>query len=139
MSSIKDDFNHFYNSNIVIQEQNPLKIAKNEAQRRKNIFISDLMSLLFHYKRNKEIYSIISHLIIISLKSQIYVFLDKIFSDINEMSFSNEDNFDHLLILRKMHTFLFRSFELTDKERLDFFHLERFFIKQYLEHASLLQ
>ncbi len=138
MSSSRDEFNISHFSVININQQNPLNLAKNEFQRRKYQYISELISLLISHNDNSEIYNIISHLIVVSLETTEVIFSEKIFAKRNKIIFSKKEYFDYLPFLKKIHIYLFRCAHLSDKERVDFYKLERFLIKQYLEHHSLL-
>ena len=137
MKSVSKDENNFSNySEINLLLQNPLKAAKKELYRRKYTFVSEIASLLIFHKENKEIYNIISRLILISLESQEIIFLEKNFIDTNTDFFIKKERFDYLRFLKKLHTFLIQSSQLSEKERVDFYRLERFFIKQYLDTFS---
>jgi hypothetical protein len=136
MSSIRDELKISQFSVININKHNSLHLAKNEFQRRKYQFISELTFLLICHNDNREIYKIISHLIVVSLEATEFIFSEKVFTKRNKIAFPKKNDFDYLPFLKKVHTYLFRCSQLSDKERVDFYKLERFLIKQYLEHRS---
>ena len=138
MSSSRDELNTSHFSIININPQNPLNLAKNEFQRRKYQFISELFSLLISHNHSNEIFNIISHLIVVSLDTTEFIFSEKIFAIRKKIIFSKKEYFDYLPFLKKMHTYLIRCTHLSDKERVDFYKLERFLIKKYLEHRYLI-
>jgi len=121
---------------INFRPENERKFAPIEFQRRKSQFINELSCLLFTHKKDREIGVIISELIVFTLTIQERYFLDKVYTASKNSLFTAFDLNDYLIILKKIHMLLFQSRYLSDKERLRFYHLERFCIKRYLERCT---
>ena len=120
---------------ITFGPDNKQSLANKEFQKRKFQFINELLCLLFSHKKEREISKIISDLIIFTLSIQEYHFLDKAYTVSMENTSKVYDPHNYLHILKKIHILLFQTGSLSEEERLRFYRLERFCIKNYLKKS----
>ncbi len=120
---------------------------KNEGQKCKFQFISELVSMLFKQKGSQDAFKNLNNLILLSLKEPEEKFADILFSGNNDIDFSNIDNElktflthkfghkkdDYLLMLNRVRSIFNNCPELTNKQKFDYCAIERYFMKSYLK------
>lgn len=120
---------------------------KNEGQKCKFQFISELVSMLFKQKGSHDAFQNLSNLIILSLKEPEEKFADILFSGNNGFDFSDiEDTFEkllsykfgnqkdkYLLMLNRVRSIFNNCPDLTNKQKFDYCAIERYFMKSYLK------
>jgi hypothetical protein len=120
---IKNKFSHFFD--IENQLVDLTKSSKSIVEKNKYNLLSDLMSILFKYKNNKDSFKYISNLINVSL-----------ISDKRHLSYNNtSNNFKekYLLILKIIRSFLLNQQNLTNHQKSEYCSIERYFMKLYLK------
>ena len=133
MSSSKDGYTIDDLSELVSHDHDQFDLAKKEFQRRKFQFITELASLLCVHKNTKDLFTIITDLIIFSLQRGESCFLDKTFIEKNRNLFTHFNVKNYFMVFKKIHKLVFQSSNLSDRQKVKFLQLERYFIKLYFE------
>jgi len=128
--------------------QSLFKLDKNQGQKCKFNFISELVLLFFSHKNYKDSYKYFSTLINLSLQIPEKKFADVIFSGNNALRYDDKDNsefllaekscFDkknYLLMLNRIRSILNSCPDLTYEQKFDYCSIERYFMKLYLKEC----
>ncbi len=122
------------------------KFNKNEGQKCKFQFISELVSMLFKQNVCQDSFQNLSNLIILSLKQPDEKFADILFSGNNGINFSDiYEKFEqfrlnkfgqqkdfYLLMLNRVRSIFSKCLDLTNNQKFNYCAIERYFMKAYL-------
>jgi hypothetical protein len=139
--------NHFQDfPKIDLPLESLFEFDKNNGQKCKFHFLSELISLLFDKKASSDSFKNLSNMIIFTLNSPEETFTNLVFSgNVNQLRNGHEPIMDDtiankkaqskeksLLMLHRIRTIFNKCSELTIKQKSDYCSVERYFMKQFL-------
>ncbi len=144
---VKNSYQRFPKTDLPIQTL--FNLGKNDGQKCKFHFISELILLLFVHKNSHDSYKNISNLINLSLETHNENYADILFSsnrkgffNYAKIGFNNLVNQKYrinkntyLLMLNRVRSILNSCTDMTNDQKFDYYSIERYFMKLYLREC----